>query len=110
MHAPPLRHASVKPAIGITVGPVNVLRVGVAKSTWNLNRLSELVVAMPMKKFGDPAGGAVAPSRSEGRRLATLEGCWKQTWVAGAPASMAVRLYAHASAPTNELVKMLKLM
>src|SRR5262249_1827993 len=110
MHVPPPRHASVNPVTGITVGPVNVLLAGVAKSTWNLNRLSELVVAMSTKKFRDPAGGAVLPSRSEGRRLATLDACWKQTWVAAAPASMAVRSYAHASAPWNVFVKMLKLM
>src|SRR5512140_984758 len=75
----------------ITVGPVKVLLAGIPKSAWNLNRLSEVVVWRVTKKFGDPAGGGVLPSRSEGRRPATLVDCWKQIWVAGRPASILVR-------------------
>ena len=52
-------------------------------------------------KFGEPVGGRVLPSRSEGNRLETEEGCWKQIIVAFAPVSMAFRSIAQASAPTK---------
>src|SRR6266496_5963849 len=96
------------------VGPVNVLLAGVTKSTWNVQRLSELVPKLS-RKFGVPAGGAevvptapLAPSRSEGRREAKLGLNWKHTCVAAAPASIALRLKAQALAPWNTLVNMLK--
>lgn len=90
---------------------------GVPKSTWNLQRLRELLPKL-RKKSGDPPGGSsvlplaeVPPSKSEGSRLPTLELCWKQTVVAVKPASIALRSKAQASAPTNgpvRLVNMLK--
>src|SRR5216684_8894189 len=101
MQAPPLQ-ASVKAATGILIGPVNVELAVFAKSTWNRKTFSELLPKLT-KKLGDPAGGAVTPSRSEGSRLATLDACWKQTIVAAAPLSIAVRLNAQALAPTKEL-------
>src|SRR5205807_9341294 len=62
----------VKAVTGMTVGPVNVEFPGVAKSTWNLNRL-RLLLPKNTRKLGDPAGGAVAPSRSEGSNPPTVE-------------------------------------
>ena len=93
MHAPPPEHAVVKLAIGIEVGPVKEGGpLHGAKPEWNLNRLSVVVVWRVTRKFGEHVGGAVLPSRSEGRRLATELDCWKQIWVAvAAPASMAER-------------------
>ena len=86
---PPL-HNGVNAVTGIAVGPVKVELAGVAKFTWNLKRL-RLFVPKNTRKFGDPAGGAVVPSRSAGSRPPTDEPCWKQTWVAGCPLSMALR-------------------
>src|SRR3954464_12216501 len=91
MHAPPFRHAVEKLAIGSEVGPVKVALGGEKELTLNLKRLSEVVVWRVTKKLGEPAGGGVLPSRSDGRRLATVFGCWKQIWVAGPPASIAAR-------------------
>jgi hypothetical protein len=62
----PPPHADVKAATGMLVGPVSVALAGVVKSAWNFQRFSELVPKF-MRKFGDPAGGAMVPSRSEGR-------------------------------------------
>src|SRR5436309_7242726 len=87
---PPL-HNGVNAATGTTVGPVNVEFAGVAKSTWNLKRLRLLVPKNTMK-LGEPAGGAVLPSRSEGNKPPIELPCWKHIWVAGWPLSMAVRL------------------
>lgn len=75
MHVPPSRHAGEKLGTVIEVGSVKVLLPGVPKSAWNLNRSSEVFVWMFAKRAGDPAGGAVLPLRSEGRRLATDDDC-----------------------------------
>ena len=53
------------------------------------------------KKLGEPEGGAVAPSRSEGSRLASLVPSRKHCAVAVLPDSIAVRSKAHAAGPTN---------
>lgn len=90
IQVPPL-HTGVNAVTGIAVGPVNVEADGVVKFTWNLNRF-RLFVPKNRRKLGDPAGGGVLPSRSEGRRPPTEVPCWKQTCVAGCPFSMAVRL------------------
>ena len=45
----------------------------------------------------------LAPSRSAGKSEAKLAASWKQTWVAAAPANMALRLNAHVLAPTKVL-------
>src|SRR5215813_12029403 len=96
---PPL-HNGVKAATLSVVGPVNVELAGVAKSTWNLNRRSELV-AKSRKNAGSPAVGCMVPSMSEGSRLSIAVLCWKQIMVAAVPASIAERLAAQASAPRN---------
>jgi len=61
------------------VGPVNVELFGFAKLTWNLQRCSAPSTSRFMRKFGEPAGGAVAPSRSDGRRLYSVVARLKQT-------------------------------
>src|SRR5713101_9127643 len=94
---------SVKGATGIRTGPVNVDLAGFAKSTWNWKMLRSLESPISTKKLGDPAGGNVLPSRSEGNRLATLGGFWKQIMAAELPASMAARSKAHACAPRKLL-------
>src|SRR5205814_473583 len=97
MQAPPL-HSGVKAATVSVVGPVKLEFAGVAKSTWNLKRRSELV-AKSRKTAGSPAVGWIVPSISEGSRLSMALLCWKQIMVAALPASMALRLAAQASAP-----------
>src|SRR5258708_14266744 len=98
----PPPHSAPKAVTGITVGPVNVELAGVVKSTWNLNRF-RLLLPKNIRKLGEPAGGAVVPSRSEGSSPPTELPSWKHTCVAAAPLSMAVRLYAQASEPTKLL-------
>ena len=67
MHVPPPLQAVTNAATGMLVGPVNVELAGVAKSTWNFHRLSELLPKL-RKKLGEPKGGAIDPSRSDGNR------------------------------------------
>src|SRR5438128_9884972 len=98
MQLPPLQ-AGVKAATARFVGPASVEFAEVAKSTWNFQRFSELVPKL-RKKLGDPAGGGVAPSRSEGKRLSMLEFNWKHCAVAASPASICARSNAHTPAPT----------
>src|SRR5260370_16197425 len=78
---PPLHKNGVKGATGMFTGPVKVELVGVAKSTWNLYRFKEFT-SKSIMKLGEFAGGDVCPSTSAGKRLPTVEACWKQTWVA----------------------------
>ncbi len=92
---------SLNVATGITLGPLKVEFPGMAKSTWNWKRSRSLESAISTKKLGDPVGGSVLPSRSDGKRLATLGGFWKQILVAELPASMAARSKAHACAPAK---------
>jgi len=66
MHVPP-PHAAVKAATGTTAGPVKVLLAGVAKSTWNFHRFSAFEPKFTTYS-GEPAGGAMDPSRSEASR------------------------------------------
>ncbi len=85
---------------------VKVEFADVTKSTWNLDRLSELVPKFA-NTLGAPDGGSavdprapVAPSRSLGRRLATAVLRLKHCAVAFAlPASIAARSNAQAAAP-----------
>ena len=67
MHVPPPEQAALKAATGMLVGPVKVVLAELAKSTWNFHRFSEFAPKF-MKKFGEPAGGAVMPSRSDGSK------------------------------------------
>ena len=67
MQAPPLQ-AGEKDATGIVVGPVSVMFAGVVQSTWNFHSC-RLFDPKSSRKFGEPAGGGVDPSRSEGSRL-----------------------------------------
>src|SRR5205085_4205746 len=87
------------------VGPVKVEFLGFAKSTWNFQRFNVLEAgSIFMRKFGEPIGGAVAPSRSEGRRLANAFDRWKHTNAGAAtPFTMPMRSHAHVSAPVNVL-------
>ena len=41
--------------------------------------IKKLLAVMRARTFGAPAGGAVVPSRSDGRRLWTVVSSWKQT-------------------------------
>src|SRR5579859_2700398 len=86
----PPPHNGEKAATGIVIGPVKVELVGVAKSTWNLKRF-RLLLPKNTIKLGEPAGGGVVPSTSEGRSPPTEEPCWKQTCFAACPFSMALR-------------------
>ena len=54
------------------MGPVNVEFDGVVKSTWNLQMFNEFEPKFT-KAFGAPAGGADAPSRSDGNNPPKLE-------------------------------------
>src|SRR5215471_10435927 len=74
----------LKAATGILVGPVNVELPGLAKSTWNLYKFKEFAPKSIMK-LGEPAGGNLCPSTSAGRKLPTVEACWKQICVAASP-------------------------
>ncbi len=105
MHEPPPQ-AALNAATGMLVGPVNVVLAGFAQSTWKLHRLSELVPKLSMK-FGEPAGGAVALSRSAGRTPPKALESWKHCCVAACPASIDVRSKAQSLAPWKVLVKML---
>ena len=52
------------------VGPVKVELFRFAKSAWNFQRFNAPELGSTfIKKFGEPVGGAVPPSRSAGRRL-----------------------------------------
>src|SRR5689334_18453416 len=97
MQAPPPQ-AGVNAATGMLIGPVKVELAGAAKFTWNFQRLSELVPKLSMKA-GEPEGGRVVPSRSEGSRLGAPE--LKHCMVAAAPASIFARSNAQTVLPTN---------
>jgi hypothetical protein len=101
MHVPVDAQASVYGATLMAVGPVKVELEGVVKSTWNLNRFSVVDVPSSKKKLGEPAGGAVVPSKSAGSKLASLVPLWKHCMVAAVPASIAARFRAQACGPIN---------
>src|SRR4029453_13243384 len=94
---------SVYDATVMLVGPVNVLFAGTTKSTWNLKRFKVVEVFSSMWKLGEPWGGGVGPSRSEGRKNASAVERWKQTAVADCPASIRVRSMAQVLAPMKKL-------
>src|SRR5258708_12330420 len=94
-------HSSLKGATPIKVVPEKLELVGLAKSTWNRKRFRWVESARSTKKLGSPSGGGVLLSTSEGNRLPTLLGCWKQMDVAEFPVSIFVRSYAPAIAPAN---------
>src|SRR5260370_23815153 len=100
MHVRVAAQAWVNDVTAIAVGPVNLELLGVVKSTSNRKRWSALVLNKSTKKFGSPVGGAVAPSRSEGKNENSL-GFVKQMAVAALPANIAERRYAHTFAPRN---------
>src|SRR5260370_9575136 len=101
-------HRAVKGATPIKVGPEKLELVGVAKSTWNWKRFRWVESARSTRKLGSPGGGGVLLSRSEGNRLPTLLGSWKQMDVAEFPASIFVRPYPQPSTPAKLAEKMLK--
>src|SRR5258708_5098092 len=110
MQLPP-PHASVNGDTGMLIGPVSVVLAMFVQSTWNFHSLSELEPKL-IRKFGEPAGGASVPSRSEGSTPPKLELSWKHCWVAAAPVSIEARSKAHNLAPANvvPLLKMLYVM
>ena len=82
MQAPPPEQVALNEATGMLVGPVKVVLAELANMTWNFQRLSEFKPKF-MKKFGEPAGGAVMPSsptpagrRSWSELEALLGGRW----------------------------------
>src|SRR6476661_8060247 len=90
----------------LDVGPVKVEFCGLVKLTWNFQRNSALEPGSTlMTKLGEPAGGCVAPSKSEGSQLAYVEftevklKCTSAG--ADAPASIALRSNAATSGPMN---------
>src|SRR5260370_9330250 len=108
MQVPPPLHAAVKAATGIFVGPVKVEFPGIAKSTWNFQRLSEFVPKF-RKKFGEPGGGAIDPSRSDGNSPPKDELNWKQTCVAADPLRIAPPSNAQTFDPAK-VVPLLKML
>ena len=71
-------HSVVKAATGMAVGPVRVEDEGVAKFTWNLNRFT-LLLPKNSRYSGEPAGGAIVPSKSPGSTPPMDDPCWKHT-------------------------------
>src|SRR5262245_62500940 len=53
MHVPPPLHAGENDATGTSAGPVKVVFVGVAQSTWNVQSWSTLVPKLSTK-LGEP--------------------------------------------------------
>src|SRR5947209_3439809 len=91
MHAPPPQ-ACEYAAVASVVGPVKVEFAEFAKSTWKRQVLSAFVPKF-VKYPAAPAGGAAvvpsapfAPSRSAGRRLATVVDWLEHCIVAAPPA------------------------
>src|SRR5260370_40127731 len=85
-----LAHNSLKGATPIRVGPEKLELEGLAKSTWNRKRFRWVESARSTKKLGSPGGGGALLSRSEGNRLPTLLGSWKQIAVAAMPPCLCV--------------------
>src|SRR5713226_9781240 len=108
MHVPPPLQAVVNAATPMVVGPVKVELAGVAKSTWNFHSRSEFEPKF-RKKLGEPAGGAVDPSRSDGNSPPKDELNWKQTCVAAAPLRIAAPSNAQAFEPAK-VVPLLKML
>src|SRR6266853_3897899 len=108
MHAPPPLHAGLNADTAIFTGPVKVLADGVAKLTWNRHRF-RLLVPKLRKSPGEPAGGAVLPSRSAGSNPPKLELNCEHCCVATLPASMLARSNAQTLEPAklDPLLKML---
>ena len=100
IQAPPPEQAALNEATGILVGPVKVVFAELAKSTWNFHRLREFAPKF-MKKLGEPAGGNVLPSKSEGSKPPKLVPSWKHCCVAAAPFNIAVRSNAHTLLPAK---------
>src|SRR5215831_11947915 len=99
MQVPPLQ-AVEKAATAMFVGPPSVAVPLVKLGLEMVNTSSELVLKST-KYSGDPAGGAVLPSRSAGRTPPKLVLNWKQIWVAGLPASIEVRSKAQSLGPAK---------
>ena len=57
---------------------MNVEFAGTVKFTWNFHKFN-LFTPKFRKKFGEPAGGGVDPSMSEGNNPANEGLSWKQT-------------------------------
>src|SRR5436190_7231414 len=100
MQVPPPLHAVEKEATEIVVGPLSAVLAGVVQSTWNFHSC-RLFVPKLSRKFGDPLGGGVDPSRSDGSRLPKDELRVKHCWVAARPSSIFARSYAQACGPRN---------
>src|SRR5262252_1860242 len=97
-----VRHGDVNGATpAIEVGPTSVEFCVLTKSTCIFQMFNAPDAGSTlMRKFGEPAGGAAAPSRSEGSRLAYWLLRSKQTF-AGActPAIIPTRSRAQTSVP-----------
>src|SRR5436189_5019710 len=108
MQVPPPWQAGANEATAMPVGPVSVVFAGVAQSAWNLQRL-RLLNPKLIIRFGVPAGGGVAPSRSLGRTPPKAVESWKHCCVAAAPVSILARSKAHSLEPAKvmPLLKML---
>src|SRR5215471_12311406 len=99
-----VRHGDVNGATpAIEVGPTSVELLVLPKSTCIFHRFKAPDAGSTlMRKFGEPAGGAVAPSWSDGSRLAYWLLRSKQTF-AGActPAIIPTRSSAQTSGPVK---------
>src|SRR4029077_16381278 len=96
-------HGATNGAVpGMEMGPTRVEFRGVAKSTWNFQRVKALDPgSIFIRKFGEPGGGR-APSKSEGRRLEyALERLKHTNCGAATPLNMPTRSHAHVSAPVK---------
>src|SRR5215471_21576382 len=107
MQVPPLQ-AAANAATGRLVGALMVPVPLVKFRFETVHRFSEFVPKL-RKYSGEPAGGGVRPSRSAGSTPPKAFVNWKQTCVAGCPASMEVRSSAHNLEPAKAepLLKML---
>src|ERR1043166_985243 len=99
MQTPPLQ-AWVNAVTARVVGPVSAGFAAVVQSTWNFQSCSALGPRLT-RKFGDPAGGGVVPSRSDGNRLSKSAPTCTHCAVAGRPLSIAARSSAHTIAPSD---------
>src|ERR1700693_6402286 len=100
MQVPPPQ-AMLKELTAISIGALSVELVGVAKFGLSLYIRKVLSVSKVKKYPGEPSGGSVGPSTSDGRKLPSPEIVYMIPTGDAAPASIAVRSYASSAAPTK---------
>src|SRR5690242_613687 len=88
-HTPPPQARLNAATPGTAIGPVNV-PVPAPQLTANLQKLTAVDV-MLIRRFGEPAGGNVVPSRSAGSRLAWLVLVMAHACLATPPTSICAR-------------------